>query len=505
MKHRGLVCERMLLLFIASYPLLRLVERAECFSITGNSIPRRPVVQQQLQLQHATNTLAVGGSISFINNHNDRARRKYNSKLHPAAFRLNSVSDTDTDTSISVNSSASGMGLGDEMESSLVIDEEGEDGSIVCARGICVVADDEAPELCRIDYDNDEDLNCVPNDNAVEPGLSFAFLWPRVLLLICSVLYGTNFPLGRLMNDSLPASAATSARMLLASVALSPFLFQLKPELRWTAMLCGSFTALGYVSQSIALVDTPAATVSFLGALVVIVCPALAVLVNKKKMGFSDAPQTWISASLCLIGVGLLELGGDSGFGFGDVGWGDFWSVLQAVGFGTSFFITERMMAKEPTQALPITAVQCAMSAAIASAWSVLDGIQAFDGLFSFGPHGAWLLDENVASSFTLPGLFLNIDFRAVAGAAAFTGFITTAANRVGETIALGKLSSSEASVLLATEPLWAAIFANYLIGEQLGFWDAIGGALIVVACVATALEPEWLREKLGIEYRESK
>lgn len=481
----------MLLLFIASYSLLRLVERAECFS-AGNSIARRPVVQQQQQQQHVT--LALGGSISFINND----RRKYNNNLHPAAFRLNSVSDTDTDTSISIDSSASGMDY--DMESSMVVDEE--DG-IVCARGICVVADDEAPELCRIDYDNDEDLNCVPNENAVEPGLSFAFLWPRALLLICSVLYGTNFPLGRLMNDSLPASAATSSRMLLASVALSPFLFQLKPELRWTAVLCGSFTALGYVSQSIALVDTPAATVSFLGALVVIVCPALAVLVNKKKMGFSDAPQTWISATLCLIGVGLLELGGDSGFGFGDVGWGDFWSVLQAVGFGTSFFITERMMAKEPTQALPITAAQCAMSAAIASAWAVLDGTQAFDGLFSFGPHGAWLLDENVASSFTLPGLFLNIDFRAVAGAAAFTGFITTAANRVGETIALGKLSSSEASVLLATEPLWAAIFANYLIGEQLGFWDAIGGALIVVACVATALEPEWLRGKLGIEYRE--
>ena len=56
------------------------------------------------------------------------------------------------------------------------------------------------------------------------------------------------------------------------------------------------------------LVDTPAATVSFLGALVVIVCPALAVAVDKKKMGFADAPQTWIAAITCLIGVGVLEL-----------------------------------------------------------------------------------------------------------------------------------------------------------------------------------------------------
>jgi drug/metabolite transporter (DMT)-like permease len=356
---------------------------------------------------------------------------------------------------------------------------------VICARGICVVAE----EVFE------------PNpENVVVPGLSVAYLWPRALLLICSVLYGTNFPLGRLMNDAMPASAATSTRMVLASVALSPFLFQLKPGLRNTAALCGTFTALGYISQSIALVDTPAATVSFLGALVVIVCPALAVAVDKKKMGFSDAPQTWIAAITCLIGVGVLELGGEGGLG--DVGTGDVWSILQAVGFGTSFFITERMMAKEPSQALPITAMQCAMSAAFAGIWAGLDGIGFMDGALSFGsPHGAWLLDESMKNSFTLPGLFLDDSFRNVALAAAFTGFVTTAGNRVGETVALGKLSSSEASVLLATEPLWAAVFASFLINEQLSLWDGVGGALIVAACVATAIDPVWLREKLQIEY----
>jgi len=304
------------------------------------------------------------------------------------------------------------------------------------------------------------------------------------------------------MNDSLPASAATSTRMLLASIALSPFLFQLKPQLRNTALLCGTFTAMGYISQSIALVDTPAATVSFLGALVVIVCPALAVAVDGKKLGFKDAPQTWISALLCLLGVGLLELGGEAGMM--EMGWGDFWSVLQAVGFGTSFFITERMMAKEPTQALPITATQCAVSALLSALWALGDGLGAFNGMFEFGPYGSWLsttADESLRSAFTLPGLFLNVDYTKVAAAAAFTGFITTAGNRVGETIALGKLSSSEASVLLATEPLWAALFANYLIGEQLGVSDAIGGAIIVISCIFTAVDPGWLREKLGIEY----
>jgi len=365
-----------------------------------------------------------------------------------------------------------------------------DDLDVICARGVCVLPDDEF----------DEDTNEILPPS--QPGLNFGYVWPRGLLLICSVLYGTNFPLGKLMNDALPPSAATSVRMLLATIALSPFLFKLKPQLRGTAALCGTFTALGYVSQSIALVDTPAATVSFLGALVVLVCPALAVLVDKQRMGFADAPQTWIAAITCLLGVGVLELGGDGGLG--DVGWGDVWSILQAIGFGTSFFITERMMAKEPDQALPITAMQCGMSAIVAGVWAGLDGTGFMDGALAFGsPHGAWLLDESVKSSFTLPGLFFDNAFRNVALAAAFTGFITTAGNRVGETLALGKLSSSEASVLLATEPLWAAVFANVLIGEQLSLWDGVGGALIVAACVATSIDPVWLREKLQLKYEE--
>lgn len=67
--------------------------------------------------------------------------------------------------------------------------------------------------------------------------------------------------------------------------------------------------------------------------------------------------QVWLAAILALAGVGCLELlaaGGD----LGGPGIGDFWSVLQAVGFGTSFFLTEKMMAKNPSQALPITAMQ---------------------------------------------------------------------------------------------------------------------------------------------------
>eukprot|EP00587_Corethron_hystrix_P003653 CAMPEP_0113311928 /NCGR_PEP_ID=MMETSP0010_2-20120614/8959_1 /TAXON_ID=216773 ORGANISM="Corethron hystrix, Strain 308" /NCGR_SAMPLE_ID=MMETSP0010_2 /ASSEMBLY_ACC=CAM_ASM_000155 /LENGTH=506 /DNA_ID=CAMNT_0000167645 /DNA_START=141 /DNA_END=1661 /DNA_ORIENTATION=+ /assembly_acc=CAM_ASM_000155 len=378
---------------------------------------------------------------------------------------------------------------------------------VVCARGVCVIADEKvAPELCYVDYDetgtSEPTLVCETNEEAPAPGFNIGYLWPRGLLLFCSVLYGTNFPLGRLMNESLPPSAATSARMLLASIALFPFLLQLDAEIRLTALLCGCFTAMGYIAQSLALVDTPGATVAFLGALTVVICPTLAAVVDKRKMGIRDAPQVWLAAILCLFGVGLLELGPELTSGnlesVNDGSWaGDVWSVVQAVGFGTSFFITEKMMSGNPKQALPITAAQVSVSAFISGIWALISGFDPF-GIGADSGLTPWLLDESTRVSFALPGLFTSPDLQSVALAVAWTGLITTAGNRVGETLALGKLSSSEASVLLATEPLWAALFSSLLLHETLSGWDYSGGALIVAACCCNAIKPDFLRGLMG-------
>lgn len=377
----------------------------------------------------------------------------------------------------------------------LTEDEQRE--QMVCARGVCVLPDEAvAVEVCDIQLDGS--VVCAPNSDAPEPGLSFEYLWPRGLLLFSSILYGTNFPLGRIMNEAMPPSAATSTRMLFAALALAPFILQLAPALRSTALLCGCFTALGYVTQSLALVDTPAATVAFLGAVTVIVCPALAVIVDGKKLGLADAPQVWLAAALALAGVGVLELGGGAEAGV-TMAAGDVFSVLQAVGFGTSFFITERMMTKDPTQALPITATQCAVAALVSGVWALGDGLGVnVGGLSIAGPEGGWLLDEAKRQAYALPGLLLQPDgstLRTVCYAALWTGLITTAANRIAETTALGRLNSAEASVLLATEPLWAALFASLYIGEALGPNDVAGGALLVGACLANAIQPDTLRQ----------
>ena len=314
-----------------------------------------------------------------------------------------------------------------------------------------------------------------------------SYIGPRITLALVSILYATNFPLGAIMNDALPASAATSGRMVLASLVLSPFLFQLKPNLRTQVLVGGSFVSMGYVAQSIALIDTSPALVSFLGSATVLVCPLLQWLVDKKPMGYKDAPQTWMAAILCLMGVAALELFGSGGTTTGmeaskSLGMGDALSLLQAVGFGTGVFLSEKMMKKEPDQALPITAGLVSVTALYCMLWSMADGWMTQPGWESMG----------------LPGLFLDPNMRTVAMAVAWTGILSTSGNFFIEISALGRVPSSEASVILATEPLWASLFAAMVYHEQFGTSDYVGGILMIGACLVNTLKPSDFEKFMG-------
>ena len=55
------------------------------------------------------------------------------------------------------------------------------------------------------------------------------------------------------------------------------------------------------------------------------------------------------------------------------------------------------------------------------------------------------------------------------------------------ESAALGELSSADATVVFATEPLWGAGFAFVLLGETMGPQCQLGGMLMVLACVVSS------------------
>ena len=80
-----------------------------------------------------------------------------------------------------------------------------------------------------------------------------------------------------------------------------------------------------------------------------------------------------------------------------------------------------------------------------------------------------------------------------VAASVVWTGLVTTALTVLLQTTSLGVLSSSETTVLYSTEPIWAAAFANVVLGETVGLNTWVGGALIIAACISSSVSPSKL------------
>ena len=100
--------------------------------------------------------------------------------------------------------------------------------------------------------------------------------------------------------------------------------------------------------------------------------------------------------------------------------------------------------------------------------------------------RGPWLTD---GSDFSLPGLLLAGG--PVAAAVLWTGLVTTALVRCGENAALAQVPIADATILVASEPLWAALWAALLFDAAPSANQVAGGALVVAAsCLVAAKTP---------------
>ena len=59
------------------------------------------------------------------------------------------------------------------------------------------------------------------------------------------------------------------------------------------------------------------------------------------------------------------------------------------------------------------------------------------------------------------------------------------------EGFALQVLSATEAALTFASEPVWATLFGSWLLHETMNVNSYVGGAVILGACVLSAVTPD--------------
>lgn len=174
--------------------------------------------------------------------------------------------------------------------------------------------------------------------------------------------------------------------------------------------------------------------------------------------------------------MACLELPGVLQNGLAGLSIGDLVALGQPLGFGASYVLLADTMGEHPEDQTSLAALQCALVAVV------------FLGIAS---GSAGVPPTELAWGRMLPG---GVDASApevasaalgvwtVPAAVAYTGLVSTALTIWMQAHIFKRLPATDASVILATEPLWAALCGYLLLGDALGVKDAAGGAFIMAA-----------------------
>lgn len=277
----------------------------------------------------------------------------------------------------------------------------------------------------------------------------------------------TKAGIDALVEAEVPQAAAVFQfiRFGLCALLMLPWLFKSSSRRStWCSCKVGLLNALAYLSVSVAYAigttGSKAAFMASLQAIVVTACSCLAA--GKWQM------STACSAFLAVLGVAILELKGPL-----EANAGDLVCLGCPLFLGLGWYALGGAMKDHPADAIPSVAIQFVVFALVFGSWLFVNIVH------SDGPDGFVAFLIELPAILKTPNLLAPLFFCVVFGSMA-SMFL---ANR-----AMQFLSSSSVSLIVASEPLWAAVTAVLCLGEVLAFGDYLGGALIMAALLCNEL-----------------
>jgi drug/metabolite transporter (DMT)-like permease len=267
-------------------------------------------------------------------------------------------------------------------------------------------------------------------------------------LVFVAFLFGTSFVIVKGALDDVDPVPFLALRGLFAALALAPFTIgrASKPgELR-AATMTGLMYLAGMLSQTIGLQYTTAATSAFLTYLLIVIVPFVSFAIGKAR----PTRLTVVAIGVALIGLALLTGAGD-GFGRG--------AVLTLI--GAVAFAIHLVQMGEYSPRYDIFRFNAIQMSAVAVPCLLL--VPFTGGLPSTGESYA---------------------------VAAYAGIVVSALALIPWTWAQRHIPPTRASLILLTEPVFAAVAAYFVDDERFTTGAVIGAVLILLAAVLAELGP---------------
>ncbi|WP_049854767.1 DMT family transporter [Dickeya fangzhongdai] len=275
-------------------------------------------------------------------------------------------------------------------------------------------------------------------------------------LLAVALSWGASYSL---MQMIIHAGVAVPLFLMLRFALAVPFMF-IGTRIRLCDFTRGEvvngviFGALLYAIltlETLGVKHTTAANAGFLIALSVVLVPFYERVLGKRR----QSKLIYFTCFLSLAGGGLISFsnGGQVGFNLGD------WLVLLAALIrGFQIFMFGRQTAGKPYSLINITLVELLTVAVL--------------GL-------SFVYVSDPESMRTIPNISLDIW-----GYILFLSLLATAFAFLMQLYAAKLTSPTRVGLILSLEPAFAAFFAVSIMGEVIGVWQGIGGAVIVFAAL---------------------
>jgi drug/metabolite transporter (DMT)-like permease len=302
--------------------------------------------------------------------------------------------------------------------------------------------------------------------------------------------FGANITLVKVAQQGMSTDLFAELRFAVASLVFAPFLKNALKDERIVrgGLELGLWVALGYYLQNVGLESTDAARASFISSFNIIIIPMIAGLAGRTVKN-----QTWIATAVAVAGLAVMEnvvpLPGltetvvatsssmdpmDAIEAVEDTLRGDLFTLGSATVFAVHIFRTDCIFNGVQLKHKESMGLVCLQ---------MLTVVVAFAGLLAkdyFQCNCDWNEILGVGGIADIPWdqVFL-------------VGAVTTAGCVYLETVALTLLASQDATLMMATEPVWGGIFAYLLLGETLSSQAMGGAALILLSTIIGSLENE--------------
>lgn len=288
----------------------------------------------------------------------------------------------------------------------------------------------------------------------------------EIALLIITVIWGATFPIIKeSLNDSTPF-IFVAVRFSIASILILPFFLPkvrlLNKETLKAGLVLGVLMFGGFVTQTIGLNHTTATKSGFITGSVVVMIPFLQFYMEKK------IPTKGAIFGTILVFIGLLFLssGGNDLISFitdlgGSFNFGDFMTLVCAIIF--AHYVVYIDIYTNKYEFIFLFSLQIFTTAIL----GILSA--SFIGISDFGEI-RFVLTESL-----IFGLL-------------YTGILATVVNIGIQTKFQKLITPTKAGIIYSFEPIFAAVFAFFLLNEKISNFGFIGMGLIFFGLISSEI-----------------